>query len=158
MSPRFQRQSSLEAGLILAPASNNSSLHLRFHCDSPFVFPCCMCRLVFSHNKHALCRPVLRSLALFAFFDVTADHDYAITAARKTARHFLTDPTPAPGHQGILAARLHHSSTLPHGRFPVSLMCKLIRTRSGAIQTPKNLRMAKPCAEPDQKQHKRRLD
>src|SRR5712692_7158298 len=104
MSPRFRRQLSLEAGLILAPASNNSSLHLRFHCDSPFVSPCFLRPLVFPHNKHALRRPAVRTLAPFAFFGVTADHDYAIAAARRTPRHFLTDPARAACDERILDA------------------------------------------------------
>jgi hypothetical protein len=43
------------------------------------------------------------------------------------------------------------SSNLPEGGFSKLLIYKLIRIRGGEIETPKNLRMAKPCADPDQK-------
>ena len=39
-----------------------------------------------------------------AFFGVTADHDYAIAAARRTPRHFLTDPARAACDERILDA------------------------------------------------------
>src|SRR6266849_9594493 len=38
MSPRLRRKSNLETELLLAPVSNDSSLHVRVHRDSPFVF------------------------------------------------------------------------------------------------------------------------